>query len=146
MRVSGIESIMPTEVKEGVELPKFIRTLTIETAEEEQQLRLFLTGALKVDERGCHALGRDFGSNALAINPDASNGKYALGTVLSGSDGSVPLGNDSSKGTGLKFDYSLEEKLQIIDTLSAAIQRNEPMAYLHTKEAETKLLALVQSI
>ncbi|MGD9699477.1 hypothetical protein [Acinetobacter sp.] len=146
MRVSGIESIMPTEVKEGVELPKFIRTLTIETAEEEQQLRLFLTGALKVDEHSCHALGCNIGSNALTQNPDVSNGKYALATNPSGSDGSVPLGNDLSNGTGLKFNYSLDEKLQIIDTLSAAIQRNEPMAYLHTKEAETKLLALVQSI
>lgn len=146
MRVSGIDGMILIDVKEGVELPKFIRTLTIETAEEEQELRLFLTGALKVDERGCHALGCDFGSNALTQNPDVSNGKYALATNPSGSDGSVPLGDDSSKGTGLKFDYSLENKLKIIDTLSAAIQRNEPMAYLHTKEAETKLLALVQSI
>ncbi|NNH01628.1 hypothetical protein [Acinetobacter sp. ANC 5414] len=146
MRVSGIEGIMPTEVKEGVELPKFIRTLTIETAEEEQQLRLFLTGALKVDERGCHALGRDFGSNALTQNPDVSNGKYALETNTDASDGSMPLSNDSSNGTGLKFDYSLDEKLRIIDTLTAAIQRNEPMMYPHTEEAETKLLALVQSI
>ena len=133
MRVSGIDGMILIDVKEGVELPKFIRTLTIETVEEEQELRLFLTGALKVDERGCHALGCDFGSNALTQNPDVSNGD-------------APLGSDSSKGISLKFDYSLEEKLQIIDTLSAAIQRNEPMAYLHTKEAETKLLALVQSI
>ncbi|TCB58642.1 hypothetical protein [Acinetobacter terrae] len=133
MRVSGFESIMPTEVKEGVELPKFIRTLTVETAEEEQQLRLFLTGALKVDEGGCHQLGRGFGSNALVINPDVSNGSRALG-------------NESSKGADLKLDYSLDEKLRIIDTLTVAIQRNEPMMYPHTKEAETKLLALVQSI
>lgn len=143
MRVSGIEGIMPTEVKEGVELPKFIRTLTIETAEEEQHLRLFLTSALKVDERGCHALGRDFGSSALTQNPDVSNGKYALGIE---DDGSRALADNASMGPVLKFNYSLDEKLQIIDTLSAAIQRNEPIAYPHTKEAETKLLALVQSI
>lgn len=146
MRVSGIESIMPTEVKEGVELPKFIRTLTIETAEEEQQLRLFLTGALKVDERGCNALGRDFGSNALTQNQDVSNGKYALATNPNGSDGSVPLGNDSSNGTGLKFDYSLDEKLRIIDTLASALKKENSVFYEHTKETEEKLLALIRSI
>ncbi len=121
MRVSGFDSLNSKEVKNGVELPKFIRTLTVETAEEEQQLRLFLTGALKMDEHGCHQLGRDFGSNTLTTNPDVSNGKYALETNLDSSDRSVPLGNDSSNGAGLKFDYSLGEKLQIIDTLAAVV-------------------------
>ncbi|QKQ69919.1 hypothetical protein [Acinetobacter sp. 10FS3-1] len=132
MRVSGIDSMMSIDVKEGVELPKFIRTLTVETAEEEQQLRLFLTGALKVDEHGCHALGRDFRAKALAV-PCTANGDMSLG-------------NGGSMDAVLKVDYSLEEKLRIIDTLTAAIQHNEPMMYSHTKEAETKLLALVQSI
>ncbi|TCH64216.1 hypothetical protein [Acinetobacter sp. ANC 4862] len=134
MRVSGFESIMPTEVKEGVELPKFIRTLTVETAEEEQQLRLFLTGALKVDENGCHSLGRDFGSNALAINPDATNGSRALGEV-----------HNSSEAI-LKLDYPLEDKLKIIDTLVSALKNENSVFYDHTKETEEKLLALIRSI
>ena len=134
MRVSGIESIMSTEIKEGVELPKFIRTLTIETAEEEQLLRLFLTGALKVDEGGCHSLGHDFGLDALTQNPDASNGSRALGEV-----------HNSSEAI-LKLDYSLEDKLQIIDTLATALKNENSVFYGHTKETEEKLLALIRSI
>jgi hypothetical protein len=72
MRVSGFNSLNSIEVNDGAELPKFIRTLTVETAEEEQQLRLFLTGALKMDEHGCHALVGNIGLRALAINPDVS--------------------------------------------------------------------------
>ncbi|OTG70069.1 hypothetical protein B9T38_13705 [Acinetobacter sp. ANC 4218] len=133
MRVSGIDGMILIDVKEGVELPKFIRTLTIETAEEEQELRLFLTGALKVDERGCRALVRDFGVNALAVNPDVSNGD-------------APLGSDSSNDSGLKFDYSLDEKLRIIDTLASALKKENSVFYEHTKETEEKLLALIRSI
>ena len=81
MRVSGLESIMSTEIKEGIELPKFIRTLTIETAEEEQLLRLFLTGALKVDESGCHQLGRGFGSNALVESSTLSTSTISFAGV-----------------------------------------------------------------
>jgi hypothetical protein len=143
MRVSGIESIMPTEVKEGVELPKFIRTLTVETAEEEKLLRLFLTGDLKVDEHGCHTLGRNIGLNALTQNPDVSNGKYALGIE---DDGSRAFADNASMGPVLKFDYSLEEKLRIIDTLASALKKENSVFYEHTKETEEKLLALIQSI
>ena len=146
MRVSGFDSLNSIEVKNGVELPKFIRTLTVETAKEEQQLRLFLTGALKMDEHGCHALVGNIDSRSLAINPDVSNGKYALETNLDSSDRSVPLGNDSSNGAGLKFDYSLGEKLQIIDTLTSALKRENSVFYEHTKETEEKLLALIRSI
>ena len=108
MRVSGIDSMMPIDVKEGVELPKFIRTLTVETAEEEQQLRLFLMGALKVDERGCHALRRDFGAKALTQNPDVSNGSVALGSDES-------ISNLSERFKNLAFDT----KLAAINILSA---------------------------
>lgn len=110
-----------------------IDSIVAESKEDRANLRMLLMGALKVDEGGCHQLGRGFGSNALTINPDVSNGSRALG-------------NDSSNGADLKLDYSLDEKLRIIDALTAAIQRNEPMMYHHTKEAETKLLALVRSI
>lgn len=110
-----------------------IDSIVAESKEDRANLRMLLMGALKVDEGSCHQLGRGFGSNALAINPDVSNGSRALG-------------NESCKGTDLKLDYSLDEKLRIIDALTAAIQRNEPMMYHHTKEAETKLLALVRSI
>ncbi|MDO5541731.1 MAG: hypothetical protein Q4F77_00340 [Acinetobacter sp.] len=110
-------------LEEAKELPKsIIRSVIIETPEEEQQLRLFLTGAVKVDERGCHTLGCNMGLNVSIQNPDVSN------------------------GTDLKFDYSLDEKLRIIDVLTAVIQRNETVAYPHAEEAEKKLLALIQSI
>lgn len=151
MRVSGIDCVVPhIEVKEGVELPKFIRTITVETAKEEQEIRLFLTGALSVDNGGCHALGRGFegvefdsrvqydldthnSSNALAINPDVSNGIRALG-------------NEATKDADLKFNYSLEEKLRIIDTLASVLKRENSVFHEHTKETEEKLLALIRSI
>ncbi len=121
-------------LEEAKELPKsIIRSVIIETPEEEQQLRLFLMGALKVDERGCHALGCNIGSNTLAINTDATNRDMSLG-------------NDASKNTGLKFDYSLEEKLRIIDTLASALKKENSVFYEHTKETEEKLLVLIQSI
>lgn len=132
------------EVIDGEELPeKIIRQIVITTPQEERAVRLFLTGGLKVDADGCYALGRDFGSNALSQSSDVSNGNAALGMKPNGSRALAE--SNTSKGT-LKQDYSLEERLQIIDTLSAAIQRNEPTIYPHIKEAETKLLALVQSI
>ena len=134
MRFHGCEGEYLGANKEGEELPKdIIRSVIIETPEEERQLRLFLTGALKFDESGCHALGCNIGSNALVINQDVSNGD-------------VPLGTNVPKDADLNLDYSLDEKLRIIDTLTAAIQRNESMMYPHTEGAETKLLALVRSI
>lgn len=133
MRVSGIDSMMPIDVKEGVELPKFIRTLTVETAEEEQQLRLFLMGALKVDERGCHALGRNIGSNALTQNPDVSNGSMALGSDES-------ISNLSERFKNLAFDT----KLAAINTLSAVASID---GYFGVKTvAIEKLELLIQSL
>ena len=143
MRVMGIDDSNSVVVEEGAKLPKFIRTVKIETAEEEQQLRLFLTGALKVDTDGCNSLGRDFGLKALSQSSDVSNGNVALGVEPNGSNSLAD--GDTSQGI-LKLDYSVEEKLRIIETLSSTIQRNEPMIYPHTKEAEGKLLALIQSI
>lgn len=122
----------------------------METAKEEQEIRLFLTGALSVDNGGCHALGRGFegvefdsrvqhdldthnSSNALAINPDVSNGSRALG-------------NEATKDADLKFNYSLEEKLRIIDTLAFVLKRENSVFHEHTKETEEKLLALIRSI
>ncbi|MCU4623875.1 hypothetical protein KTJ54_17515 [Acinetobacter radioresistens] len=144
MRVSGFDSLNSIEVNDGVELPKFIRTLTVETAEEEQQLRLFLTGALKMDEHGGHALVGNIGSRSLAINPDVSNGKYALETNLDSSDRSVPLGNDSSKGAELKFDYTLVDTLQIIDTLAAVVSIGGSSDAIVT--ASEKLNLLIQTL
>ncbi len=131
MRVMGIDDSNSVVVEEGAKLPKFIRTLKIETAEEEQQLRLFLTGVLKVDKDGCHSMGRDFGSNALSQNPDVSNGSRALG-------------NKESKGAGLKFNYPLEDTLQIIDTLAAVLNINGCSDVKDT--ASEKLNLLIQSI
>lgn len=120
-----------------------IDSIVAESKEDRAELRMLLTSALKVDERGCHALGQDFGSNALCQSSDVSNGNVALGVESNGSNALAD--SNTSKGI-LKLDYSIEEKLRIIETLSSAIQRNEPMIYPHTKEAEGKLLALIQSI
>lgn len=130
--------------KDDEELPKnIIRSVIIETPEEEYQLRLFLTGALKVDKNGCHSMGRDFGSNALCQSSDVSNGNVALGVESNGSN-ALADGN-TSKGI-LKLDYSLEEKLRIIDTLASALKNERSVFYDHTKDTEEKLLALIHSI
>lgn len=110
-----------------------IDSIVAESKEDRADLRMLLMGTLKVDEDGCHQLGRGFGSNALATNPDVSNRN-------------VPLGNDLSKGAEVKLDYSLEEKLKIIDTLTSALKRENSVFYEHTKETEEKLLALIRSI
>ena len=120
-----------------------IGSIVAESKEDRAELRMLLTSALKVDERGCHALGQDFGSNALSQSSDVSNGNVALGVKP---NESCALVDGNTSEAVLKIDYSLEEKLRIIETLSSAIQRNEPMIYPHTKEAEGKLLALIQSI
>ena len=143
MRVMGIDDSNYVVVEEGVKLPKFIRTLKIETAEEERQLRLFLTGALKVDPDGCHSIGLDFGSNALSQNLDVSNGNVALGMKPNASRALID-GNTSE--AILKQDYSLEEKLRIIDTLASALKNEKSVFYDHTKDTEEKLLALIHSI
>ena len=143
MRVMGIDDSNSVVVEEGAKLPKFIRALKIETAEEERQLRLFLTGALKVDTDGCHSMGRDFGSNALSQSSDVSNGNVALGMKPKGS--CALADGDTSKDI-LKQDYSLEEKLRIIDTLASALKNVRSVFYDHTKDTEEKLLALIHSI
>lgn len=111
-----------------------IDSIVAESKEDRADLRMLLMGALKVDERGCHQLGRSFGSNALTQNPDATNGSRALGEV-----------HNSSEAI-LKLDYSLEDKLQIIDTLASALKNENSVFYDHTKETEEKLLALIRSI
>ncbi|MEG0032263.1 hypothetical protein [Acinetobacter sp.] len=87
-------------------------------------------------------MGRDFGSNALSQSSDVSNGNVALGMKP---NESRALADGNTSEAVLKLDYSLEEKLRIIETLSSAIQRNEPVIYPHTREAEEKLLALIRS-
>ena len=111
-----------------------IDSIVAESKEDRGDLRMLLMGALKVDECGCHSLGHNFGSNALAGNPDVSNGSRSLG------------GACNASGTTIKSDYSLEEKLQIIDTLASALKNENSAFYGHTKATEEKLLALIQSI
>ena len=108
-----------------------IDSIVAESKEDRAELRMLLTSALKVDERGCHALGQDFGSNALSQSSDVSNGCRALG-------------NKESKGAGLKFNYPLEDTLQIIDTLAAVLNINGCSDVKDT--ASEKLNLLIQSI
>ena len=110
-----------------------IDSVVAESKEDRADLRMLLMGALKVDESGCHRLGRGFGSNALATNPDVSNGSRALA-------------NDASPRVVINSEYSLEDKLQIIDTLASALKNENSVFYGHTKETEEKLLALIRSI
>ena len=110
-----------------------IDSIVAESKEDRADLRMLLMGALKVDEGGCHQLGRGFGSNALATNPDVSNGSRALA-------------NDASPRVVINSEYSLDEKMKIINTLATALKNENSVFYGHTKETEEKLLALIRSI
>lgn len=130
--------------KDGMSLTGMnIVSIVADSKEDRFNLRMLLTGGLKVDKDGCHPLGCNFGSNALNQGSDMSNYSQPLNLVSNGSNVSA---DGVALTTSIKENYSLEEKLRIIDTLTSVIQRNEPMMYQHTREAETKLLALVQSI
>lgn len=128
MRVMGIDDSNSVLVEEGVKLPKFIRTLKIETAEEERQLRLFLTGALKVDVDGCHSLGRNFGSNALVQNPDMSNGSRAMAC------------NNASEAN------HLDDKLKIIDTLTSALNYGDNIGSINRDLLSLKLKSVIDEL
>src|SRR5690606_5328034 len=110
-----------------------IDSIVAESKEDRVDRKMLLMGALKADERGCHALGRNIGSNALAINPDATNGD-------------MPLGNDASKAklSELLTSCALDKKLATINALSAVVSID---GHFGAKvEAAEKLKLLIQSL
>lgn len=110
-----------------------IDSIVSESKEDRAYLKMLLMGALKVDERGCHALGCNIGSNALAQNPDVSNGSTALGNDES-------ISNLSERFKNLAFDT----KLAAINALSAVVSID---GYFGAKtEAIEKLELLIQSL
>ena len=106
-----------------------IDSIVAESKEDRADLRMLLMGALKVDEGGCHQLGRGFGSNALATNPDVSNGSRALG-------------NDSSSAglSELLKASALDVKLQAINSLTAILNAD---GHFNVKNAASKKLNLL---
>ena len=106
-----------------------IDSIVAESKEDRADLRMLLMGALKVDESGCHQLGRGFGSNALMQNPDVTNGNRALG-------------NDSSKTklSELLKVSALDVKLQAINSLTAILNAD---GHFNVKNAASKKLNLL---
>ena len=106
-----------------------IDSIVAESKEDRADLRMLLMGALKVDESGCYQLGRGFGSNALATNPDVSNGSRALG-------------NDSSSAglSELLKVSALDVKLQAINSLTAILNAD---GHFNVKNAAAKKLNLL---
>lgn len=106
-----------------------IDSIVAESKEDRADLRMLLMGALKVDESGCYQLGRGFGSNALATNPDVSNGSRALG-------------NDSSSAglSELLKVSALDVKLQAINSLTAILNAD---GHFNVKNAASKKLNLL---
>ena len=106
-----------------------IDSVVAESKEDRADLRMLLMGALKVDESGCYQLGRGFGSNALATNPDVSNGSRALG-------------NDSSSAglSELLKASALDVKLQAINSLTAILNAD---GHFNVKNAASKKLNLL---
>ena len=120
-----------------------IVSIVADSKEDRFNLRMLLIGGLKVGATGCHSMGCDFGQKALNQNPDASNGSVALGMTPNGSNA---LADSNPPKPIPELDYSLEEKLRIIDTLTSALKNENSTFYNHTKETEEKLLALIRSI
>ncbi len=118
MRVLGLDNASSIKVEDGAKLPKFIRTITIETAEEEKQVRLFLMGALKIDESGCHALSRSFKAE----------------------DGSNYRAEANSQN------QSLDDKLRIIDSLTTALNYAENIDANNRDLLSEKLKSVVESL
>ena len=106
-----------------------IDSIVAESKEDRADLRMLLMGALKVDEGGCHQLGRGFGSNALATNPDVSNGSRALGN------------DSSSAGLSERLKVcSLDTKIEVINALSAVVNID---GHFDAKYAATEKLSLL---
>ncbi|CAD9195557.1 hypothetical protein QAC21B_01683 [Acinetobacter bohemicus] len=106
-----------------------IDSIVAESKEDRADLRMLLMGALKVDEGGCHQLGRGFGSNALATNPDVSNGSYALGVVL-----------DSNQ------DSHLDGKLKIIEALTSALNYGDNIGSINRDLLSLKLKSVIDDL
>ncbi|MEG1092385.1 MAG: hypothetical protein RSE38_13690 [Acinetobacter sp.] len=106
-----------------------IDSIVAESKEDRADLRMLLMGALKVDESGCHQLGRGFGSNALVENSDASNGSVALGV------------DSSNVGLSELLKVSaLDVKLQAINSLTAILNAD---GHFDVKNAASKKLNLL---
>jgi hypothetical protein len=106
-----------------------IDSIVAESKEDRADLRMLLMGALKVDEGGCHQLGRGFGSNALATNPDVSNGSMALGVVLGGNQAS-----------------HLDGKLKIIEALTSALNYGDNIGSINRDLLSLKLKSVIDSL
>ncbi len=118
MRVLGIGDSSSVKVEEGAKLPEFIRTITVETAKEEQEIRLFLTGALSVDNGGCHALGRSFKGVEF----------------------------DSRVHHDLDTHNGLDDKLKILEALTTALNYGENIDDDNRKLLSEKLKSVVESL
>ena len=119
MRVLGIGDSSSVKVEEGAKLPEFIRTITVETAKEEQEIRLFLTGALTFDNGGCHALGRSFEDVDLF---------------------------DSTIHRDLDTQNGLDDKLKIVESLTTALNYGENIGDDNRKLLSEKLKSVVESL
>lgn len=108
-----------------------IASIVADSKEDRFNLRMLLTGGLKVDKDGCYPLG---------LTPN-HNQSLSLGS----NDGNMSSGS-GVLANSIKENYSLEEKLRIIDTLTSALKNENSTFYDHTKETEEKLLALIRSI
>lgn len=133
MRVLGISDSSSVKVEEGAKLPKFIRTITVETAKEEQAIRLFLTGALSVDNDGCHALGRSF--EGVEFDSRVQH-DYDLDTH----NGSNYRAGANNKSQGL------DDKLRILEALTTALNYGENIDDDNRKLLSEKLKSIVESL
>lgn len=116
--------------KNGMPLTGFnIDSIVAESKEDRANLRMLLMGALRVDEDGCHQLGCGFGSNALATNPDVSNGSRALSEVL---------GSDQAS--------HLDDKLKIIDALTSALNYGDNIGSINRDLLSLKLKSVIDDL
>ncbi|BCX74655.1 MULTISPECIES: hypothetical protein [Acinetobacter] len=104
-------------------------------------------GATLLYKNGMSLTGLNIDSVVAESKEDRANLRMLLTDALKvDNQGCYELGAYLASKSTLKQDYSLKDKLRIINTLSVALKSHDSVFYNHTKELEEKLLTLIQSI
>lgn len=105
-----------------------IKSIVAESKEDRADLRMLLTGSVKMDNTGCHALGRSFEGveSDSRFHHDLDGSNYRAGA------------NDKSQ--------SLDDKLKIVESLTTALNYGENIDDDNRKLLSEKLKSVVESL
>lgn len=103
-----------------------IKSIVAESKDDRADLRMLLTGSLKMVNAGCHALGRSFEGVEFdsMFHHDLDSSNYRAGA------------NDKSQG--------LDDKLKIVESLTTALNYGENIGDDNRKLLSEKLKSIVE--